>query len=234
MAMTTVLVIEDDARVAAVIADQLRADDHRVAVARGVNDGLAQLEATQPDVVVLDVNLPDGSGFDLARRIRRGGAPWDAGLGILMLTARTEEADLLRGFERGADDYLTKPFSFPELCARVRALATRGRPPSGTRLMTVGRLEVDAGTRVARWDGQAVELAAKEFDLLVELAVEPGIVLSKAELLRRVWNSPATLQTRTVDSHASRLRRKLLAAGVPTDPIANKWGRGYALEIAAA
>jgi DNA-binding response OmpR family regulator len=233
MRRTTVLVVEDDARVASVIADQLREEDHVVETAGDMRSAVRALTDVRPDVLVLDVMLPDGSGFELCRRIRQGGGSWDAGIGILLLTARAEEVDVIRGFDRGADDYLRKPFSMPELVARVRALATRrSRRASG--ILNVGSLTVDVASQRATYDERPLPLAAKEFALLVELASEPGAVRTKQELLVRVWDCPPTLRTRTVDSHASRLRRKLVEAGAPGDPIVNTWGRGYRLELAGA
>ena len=181
--------------------------------------------------MVIDVSLPDGSGFELCRRIRDGGEGWDPGLPILFLSARTEEIDVLRGFERGGDDYLRKPFSMPELLARLRALEARGRRPAPRERIAVGPLEIDSGSRHAWWRGAELPLAGKEYELLLELSREPGTVRTKADLLRRVWGLPAGLRTRTLDSHASRLRRKLSAAGAPGDPIVNVWGRGYRLEV---
>src|SRR5689334_16061531 len=115
MGQATVLLVEDDARLASVVADQLREEEYRVVTTRKAADALPLLRQVRPQAVVLDVVLPDGSGFDLCRRIRRGGDGWDAGVGIMLLSARVEEVDVLRGFERGADDYVRKPFSLPEL-----------------------------------------------------------------------------------------------------------------------
>src|SRR4051794_1457456 len=186
MGQTTILVVEDDARVASVIADQLRAENYDVVMAWNAREAAARLREHAPDAVVLDVMLPDGSGFDLCRHIRCGGEEWDASVGILVLTARVEEADLLRGFERGADDYLRKPFSMPELVARIRALVARKRR-TVVGLLQVGGLVIDVPARRVSYREQPLDLAAKEFHLLVELASEPGAVRTKQELLRRVW-----------------------------------------------
>jgi two-component system phosphate regulon response regulator PhoB len=233
MPATTVLVVEDDARVASGIADQLREEDYDVHVARSAREAGSLLATRSPHAAVLDVMLPDGSGFDLCRRVRRGGGDWDPSLAILMLTARGDEADVLRAFERGADDYLRKPFSMPELVARLRALlARRRRAPAP--VLHVGELVVDVAAGVASYGGRRLELPGKEFALLAELASEPGALRTKQELLARVWEWPGSVQTRTVDSHASRLRRKLVAAGAPGDPVVNSWGRGYRLELGRA
>jgi two-component system phosphate regulon response regulator PhoB len=233
MARTTVLLVEDDTRIAGVIADQLREERYDVVHARSAAEAERTLGDTAPDLALVDVMLPDGSGFELCRRIRHGGGLWDPALGIMLLTARTDEVDVLRGFERGADDYVRKPFSMPELIARVDALVARRRRERAGRI-AVGSLEIDIGSRRATFAGVDLGLSGKEFDLLVELASAPGVVRTKAELLRRVWDSPSTLRTRTVDSHASRLRRKLVVAGAPGDPVANTWGRGYRLELQGA
>jgi DNA-binding response OmpR family regulator len=225
-----VLVVEDDARLAAVIAEQLHEEDFDVKLARSIAEAERMLPGLRPHCVLLDVGLPDGSGFDLCRRLRRAGGSWDPSLAIIMLTARVEEADVLRGFERGADDYVRKPFSMPELVSRVRVALVRRRPAGGGDLR-VERLLVDLGSRTATYADQVLELAGKEFALLVELASDPGVLCSKQDLLERVWDYRSRGRTRTVDSHASRLRRKLQAAGAPGDPIANVWGAGYRLEL---
>jgi two-component system response regulator BaeR len=217
-----VLVVEDDARLAAVIAEQLHEEDFDVRLARSIAEAERLLPDLRPHCVLLDVGLPDGSGFDLCRRLRRAGGSWDPSLAIIMLTARVEEADVLRGFERGADDYVRKPFSIPELVSRVRVALVRRRPAGG------GDLHVE------RLMIEVLELAGKEFALLVELASDPGVLCSKQDLLERVWDYRSRGRTRTVDSHASRLRRKLQAAGAPGDPIANVWGAGYRLELPRA
>jgi DNA-binding response OmpR family regulator len=228
----TVLLVEDEERIADVLAEQLGAEGLEVRQARSLRQALRVLDELVPDVAIIDIGLPDGSGLDVLRRLRCGADRLDSGTPVLLLTGRTEEADVLRGFERGADDYLRKPFALPELIARVNALLVRGR-----RLHTdirIGQLLLEPSARRASWAGSELPLSGREYDLLLELARDPGTVRSKADLLREVWRMPATLRTRTVDSHASRLRRKLVAAGAPSDPIVNEWGRGYRLEVARA
>jgi DNA-binding response OmpR family regulator len=225
-----VLLVEDDARLAGVIAEQLREEDYDVRHARTLAEAARVLRDLRPHCALLDVGLPDGSGFELCRQLRRAGGPWDPSLAIIMLTARVEEADVLRGFERGADDYVRKPFGIPELVSRVRSALVRRRPAGGGELR-LERLEIDLGSRSATYGGSVLELAGKEFALLVELASEPGVLHTKQDLLERVWDYRSRGRTRTVDSHASRLRRKLQAAGAPGDPIANVWGAGYRLEL---
>jgi DNA-binding response OmpR family regulator len=230
---TTVLVVEDDKRVANVIGDQLREEGYVVVAARTIAEAEGLLSTRAPDVVLLDVMLPDGSGFDLCRTIRRGDGSWNRSLGILVLSARVDEADVLRGFERGADDYLRKPFSMPELVARMRAISQRRRRPA-TDVFFVGDLRIDLGARTAYFRGSPIKLAAKEFEMLATLAMEPGAVYSKKDLLSRVWGCEPSVQTRTVESHVSRLRRKLSAAGMPGAVIVNAWGHGYRLEVTNA
>jgi DNA-binding response OmpR family regulator len=228
----TVLLVEDEAKLADVLAEQLAQEDFDVRKAGSLRQSLRMLDDLVPDVAVVDIGLPDGSGLDVLRRLRCGADRLDSGTPVLVLTARTEEADVLRAFERGADDYLRKPFALPELIARVHALLARGRRMHAD--IRLGDLLLEPAARRASWAGSELPLSGREYDLLLELARDPGAVRSKADLLREVWRMPATLRTRTVDSHASRLRRKLVAAGAPSDPIVNEWGRGYRLEVARA
>ena len=219
----TVLLVEDEEKIAGVLAEQLGAEGLEVHQARSLRQALRILDELVPDVAIIDVGLPDGSGLDVLRRLRCGADRLDSGTPVLVLTARTEEADVLRGFERGADDYLRKPFALPELIARVHALLIRGRRVHTD--IRIGELLLEPSARRASWAGSELPLSGRDYDLLLELARDPGTVRSKADLLREVWRMPATLRTRTVDSHASRLRRKLVAAGAPSDPIVNEWGR---------
>jgi DNA-binding response OmpR family regulator len=176
--------------------------------------------------MLLDLGLPDAPGIDVLREIRSGGERFDPELPVLVLTGRTSEADRLRGFEAGADDYLQKPFHYPELLARVAAILRRrsGRRQGPIR---VGDLSVDPVTRRVRVDGREVQLANKEFALLSALASEPRRVFTKDELLRDVWGFRSKGRTRTLDSHASRLRRKLDPDGARY--VFNCWGVGYRL-----
>jgi DNA-binding response OmpR family regulator len=210
--MDRVLVVEDDAATAAFLADNLEADGFQVATASGVGEAIRAIELRAPALVILDVLLDDGSGLAVLDRVRAAEgatARIDRDTPVLMLSGRAAEVDRVRGFERGADDYLVKPFSYPELVARVRALLRRasGRPRRGT--LHVGDLTVDPSTRSVRLGGRDVHLAAKEFALLHALAMDPARVVTKAELLRDVWGYQAPGATRTVDAHACRLRRKL-------------------------
>jgi DNA-binding response OmpR family regulator len=209
----TVLVVEDDERTAAFLADNLRADGYRVAVAAEAGEAVRAIEVREPDVVVLDLGLENGSsGLDVLDRVRGAdglGTRIDPSLPVIVLTGRGAETDRVRGFARGADDFVVKPFFYAELLARVRAVLRRsdGRPALGA--LRVGELALDPATRLVRVGDRPVQLSAKEFALLHALARQPMRVYSKAELLRDVWGYLSQGQTRTVDAHACRLRKKL-------------------------
>jgi DNA-binding response OmpR family regulator len=211
--LQSVLVVEDDERTAAFVADNLRADGFRVAVASAAGEAVRAIEVRAPDVVLLDLALEGGSsGLDVLDRVRGAdgiGTRIDPALPIIVLTGRATETDRVRGFARGADDYLVKPFFYAELLARVRAVLRRadGRPAQGA--LRVGELSLDPTTRMVRVGKRPVELSAKEFALLHALARHPTRVFSKAELLRDVWGYLSMGATRTVDAHACRLRKKL-------------------------
>ena len=226
----TLLLVEDDHAVRTFLADNLTADGFDVVVAETARDGFRLVEHKAPDLAIVDVGLPDGSGLDLITRVRaadRRSSRADPDLRLLVLSGRTEQLDVVRGFERGADDYLVKPFAYPELLLRVRALLRRGQVVRRAGCLRVGDLELDPVTREVRLRGERVELSAKEFALLRALAADPTRVFTKDELLRDVWGFRALGQTRTLDSHACRLRRKL---GVHGDRwLVNVWGVGYRL-----
>jgi two-component system, OmpR family, response regulator len=209
----TVLVVEDDERTAAFLADNLRADGYRVAVAVEAGEAVRAIEVREPDVVVLDLGLENGSsGLEVLDRVRAAdglGTRIDPSLPVIVLTGRGAETDRVRGFARGADDFVVKPFFYAELLGRVRAVLRRsdGRPAMGA--LRVGELALDPATRLVRVGERPVQLSAKEFALLHALARQPTRVYSKAELLRDVWGYLSQGQTRTVDAHACRLRKKL-------------------------
>jgi DNA-binding response OmpR family regulator len=227
---STILVVEDDDATRTFLADNLAADGYDPLTADCLRDGVRLLEHKYPDLVIVDVVLPDGSGLDLVRRVRDAdgiASRVDPATPLVVLSGRGGELDRLRGFERGADDYVVKPFSYPELRARVGALLRRSqrRPRMGR--MRIGTLEIDPPSREVRVRGQRVELSGKEFALLRALASEPTRVFTKDELLRDVWGFRARGVTRTLDSHACRLRAKL---GVHGDRyVINVWGVGYRL-----
>src|SRR4051794_35180494 len=210
--MERLLVVEDDGVTAAFLKDNLEADGFAVAAATRPDEALRAIESRGPALVILDVMLEGGSGLGVLDRVRASGggaAKVDPELPVLVLSGRASELDRLRGFARGADDYLVKPFSYPELVARIRALLrrSRGRPRSG--VLRVGQLVVDPVRRTVQLGDEAIALAGKEFAMLHALATEPTRVVPKGELLRDIWGYRALAPTRTVDAHASRLRKKL-------------------------
>src|SRR5215213_9547187 len=212
MDLPQVLVIEDDAATAAFLADNLRADGYEVHVAAALGEGLRAMELRQPDVVLLDVLLGESSGLELLDVVRRAdgiSARVDRDLPVIVLSGRGSEVERLRGFRRGADDYMVKPFSYPELVARMQAVLrrARGRPLRG--VIRIGDLRIDPVGRHVDLGGERVHLSAREFDLLHALAQQPTRVHTKGELLRDVWGYAMAGASRTVDTHACRLRRKL-------------------------
>jgi DNA-binding response OmpR family regulator len=227
----TILVVEDDAATRTFLADNLTADGYELLVADSAAAGLRLLETKFPDLALVDIGLPDASGFELLRRVREAdgvASRVDPATPLVLLTGRDGELDRVRGFERGADDYICKPFSYPELRGRVAALLRRARQRrGGCGRLRVGDLEVDAAARTARLRGTPLPLSQKEFALLRMLASEPVRVFTKDELLRQIWGFRHMGTTRTLDSHACRLRHKL---GVHGDKfVVNVWGVGYRL-----
>jgi DNA-binding response OmpR family regulator len=228
----SLLIVEDDEATRAFLAENLEADGFEVASATGAAEALRAIEVRHPALVLLDLTLDEGGGLELLDRVRNAdgmASRIDCDVPVIIFTGRSGEADRVRGFERGADDYLVKPFSYGELLARVRAVLRRaqGRPQRG--VLRVGELTIDPATRMVRMEGRPLHLSAKEFALLQALAEDPGRVRSKNELLRDVWGYVAIGQTRTVDAHACRLRRKLADAGSARAWVVNVRGVGYRL-----
>ena len=224
------MVVEDDDATREFLADNLKADSYGVVAASSAPQALNLLEIKDCDLMLLDVMLPDGSGFEVCRRVRDSDGlaqRIDPQIPVIMLTGRTSENDRVRGFARGADDYLVKPFHYQELAARIEAVLRRSRGRRGEGVLQVGELRVDPVSREVAVDGRKVELSAKEFALLRTLAAEPTRVFTKEELLRDVWGFKLMGSTRTLDSHASRLRRKLGSSGRRW--VINVWGVGYRL-----
>ena len=217
----TVLVVEDEASIASFVALYLKNAGYTVKAVANGTDALAQVEAEQPALIVLDLMLPDMDGIEVCRRIRqRRDVP------ILMLTARDEDIDKIIGLEVGADDYMTKPFNPRELVARVKSILRRStteRRDSETAEIRHGDLRVDAGRREVHIGDEEIQLAPKEFDLLWELLDHRGVVLTRDQLLERVWGYTFAGDTRTVDVHVRQVRRKLGDAS----PIVTVWGVGY-------
>jgi DNA-binding response OmpR family regulator len=226
----TILVVEDDDATRTFLADNLTADGYDLLVADCARDGARLLETKFPDLLVLDVGLPDASGLDLLRRVREAdgvASRIDPRTPVLVLSGRAGELDRVRGFDRGCDDYVAKPFSYPELRGRVAALLRRANQRRGMGRLRVGDLEVDPPARRVLLRGEAVELSQKEFALLRTLATEPTKVWTKEELLRSIWGFRSMGTTRTLDSHACRLRHKLASHG--DHFVVNVWGVGYRL-----
>jgi DNA-binding response OmpR family regulator len=207
--MTRVLIVEDNHDLAFGLRNNLEIEGYAVDVADDGPSGLAAARRNPPDLVVLDLMLPGMDGYRVLRQLRDDGMT----MPVLILTARGEEADKVRGFRFGADDYVTKPFGVLELLARIEALLRRSRPASshtgGRGLERFGEIEVDAATRSVRRDGQEVPVTPMEFDLLVALLRRQGAVASRLELLKEVWGHSSAVLTRTVDTHIGELRRKL-------------------------
>ena len=210
---TGVLVVEDDERTAAFIADNLRADGFKVAVASEAGEAVRAIEVRRPNLVVLDLSLGSGtSGLAVLDRVRAAdglATRIDPALPVIILSGHGGDIDRLRGLQRGADDYLVKPFVYPELLARMRAVLRRCKGRAGAGALVVGELSLDPSSREVRAGEREVALSAKEFALLHALARQPTRVFTKAELLRDVWGYLSEGQTRTVDAHACRLRKKL-------------------------
>ena len=217
----TVLVVEDEASIASFVALYLKNAGYQVRTVGTGQEALAQTDGNRPDLIVLDLMLPDVDGIEVCRRIRqRSDVP------ILMLTARDEDVDKIIGLEVGADDYLTKPFNPRELVARVKSILRRSVPERReyeTSFLEQGSLRIDSGRREVHVGDREVQLAPKEFDLLWELLDHRGLVLTRDQLLERVWGYTFAGDTRTVDVHVRQLRRKLGDAS----PIVTVWGVGY-------
>jgi DNA-binding response OmpR family regulator len=225
---STLLIVEDDAKARDFLADNLTADGFAVHTARDVSEAIAATRSEFPDLVVLDVTLPDGSGLELLSAVRGTDGVADRvdpRTPVLVLSGRSGELDRLRAFERGADDYLTKPFSYRELLARIRAILGRAQERPARGRLRVGSFELDPVSRAVTLSGEPVELSQKEFSLARTLAADPTRVWTKDELLRLVWSHRGLGTTRTLDSHACRLRQKLCRGG--DQFVVNVWGVGY-------
>ena len=215
------LVVEDEASIASFVSLYLKNAGYRVKAVGSGGDALAQVEAEQPALIVLDLMLPDMDGIEVCRRLRQR-----RDIPILMLTARDEDIDKIIGLEVGADDYMTKPFNPRELVARVKSILRRSTPArreSESAQIQHGDLRVDSGRREVYVGDEEIQLAPKEFDLLWELLDHRGLVLTRDQLLERVWGYTFAGDTRTVDVHVRQVRRKLGDAS----PIVTVWGVGY-------
>jgi len=201
--MAKILLIEDDQRIRELVCDHLASEGHSVLSQATGMDGLQKATSENPDLIVLDLGLPDLEGIDLLKMLRS-----ITSIPVLVLTAREEEDVVLAAFEGGADDYVVKPVSGPQLSARISALLRRSGSGRAKKIL-VGDLEIDLGPRQVTINGVTLDLTAKEFDVLVYLASRPGTVVSKEELHAAVWKTPGGNEGRTIDVHISTLRKKL-------------------------
>lgn len=223
-----VLVVEDEEALATLLKYNLEKEGYSVAVAVDGEEALMMAEETPPDLVLLDWMLPKVPGIEVCRRLRQ--RPEARNTPIVMLTARGDESDRIRGLDQGADDYVSKPFSVSELMARLRAVMRRIRPALADDKISVGDLVIDRAARRVRRAGGEVHLGPTEFKLLDYLAQHPGRVFSREQLLDAVWGSDVYVEARTVDVHIGRLR-KALNKGSETDPIRTVRSAGYALDF---
>ena len=222
-----ILAVEDEEALSALLEYNLAQEGFSVQIVQDGDDAMVALDEDRPDLVLLDWMLPGLSGIEICRRIRARSELRD--MPIIMLTARGEEADRIRGLNTGADDYLTKPFSLPELVARVRALLRRARPTISSEVATFGDLMLDRETRRVHRSSREVHLGPTEFRLLDCLLQRPGRVYSREQLLDLVWGRDVYVEARTVDVHIGRLRKALNRRG-ERDPIRTVRAAGYALD----
>ncbi|MEX0752923.1 MAG: phosphate regulon transcriptional regulator PhoB [Xanthobacteraceae bacterium] len=222
-----ILIVEDEEPLTMLLRYNLEADGYDVDTAARGDEADTKIKERVPDLVVLDWMLPGLSGIELCRRLRA--RPETRQLPIIMLTARGEESERVRGLATGADDYIVKPFSVPELIARVRALLRRASPERVATLLSFGDIELDREKKRVLRDGRAIDLGPTEYRLLEFLMERPGRVFSRAQLLDGVWGRDIYIDERTVDVHVGRLR-KALNRGHATDPIRTVRGAGYALD----
>ncbi|MFN5201227.1 MAG: response regulator [Gemmatimonas sp.] len=226
-----ILVVDDETEIVALVAYHLAKTGYRVSTASSGQDALELARRERPSLIVLDLMLPGMSGFDVLEQLRLDESTRD--IAVIMLTARREEPDRIRGLSLGADDYLTKPFSPAELVLRVAAILRRtgsAQPAGNTDALVIGPLHIDRAAMTVNVSGEAVDLTPTEFKLLLTLAERRGRVQGRGHLLETVWEAAPDIQTRTVDMHVQRLRTKLGTAG---DLIETVRGFGYRLRATA-
>jgi two-component system phosphate regulon response regulator PhoB len=223
-----VLVVEDEESLATLLQYNLDKEGYRVAVAADGEEALLLIDEKQPDIIILDWMLPTVSGIEVCRRLRQRAETRN--IPIILVTARGEEGDRIRGLDTGADDYVVKPFSMTELCARLRAVLRRIRPGLAEDCVSHGDITIDRVAHRVRRSGAEIHLGPTEFRLLDYFMQHPGRVFSREQLLDAVWGSDVYVETRTVDVHIGRLRRAL-NGGADNDPIRTVRSAGYALDI---
>ncbi|MCJ2008784.1 phosphate regulon transcriptional regulator PhoB [Methylobacterium sp. E-041] len=224
---TRILIVEDEEALTTLLRYNLEAEGFEVDSAARGDEAELRLQEQVPDLILLDWMLPGLSGIELCRRVRARRET--VSLPVIMLTARGEEGDRIRGLGTGADDYIVKPFSVPELLARVRALLRRAKPSHVANLLEAGDIELDRDSHRLRRAGGEIHLGPTEFKLLEFLMQSPGRVYSREQLLDGVWGHDVYIDERTVDVHVGRLRKALNRAG-ETDPIRTVRGSGYAFD----
>ena len=225
--MSAILLVEDEIAIAETVVYALQADGHTVRHCLDGQQARAAVRDAVFDLAILDVGLPDVSGFALCGELRR-----TAPLPVIFLTAQAAEAERVLGFDLGADDYIAKPFSLRELVARVRVALRRGAvQQAGSDVTRTGAFEHDAEGRRIRYHGHALDLTRYEYGLLAALLARPGAVLSRLQLMERVWEDAAETGDRTVDTHVKTLRAKLRAAAPAADPLRTHRGVGYSLDV---
>jgi len=225
--MAKVMIVEDEEAVSLMLRYNLEAEGFEVEQAFRGDEADIRLKEITPDLLLLDWMLPGISGIELCRRLRA--RPETERLPVIMLTARGEEAERVRGLATGADDYVVKPFSIPELIARVKAMLRRAKPETVSSLLTAGDIELDRETRRVRRSAREVHLGPTEFRLLEFLMQSPGRVFSREQLLNGVWGHDVYVDERTVDVHVGRLR-KSINRGRARDPIRTVRGSGYSFD----
>ncbi|MBM3576598.1 MAG: phosphate regulon transcriptional regulatory protein PhoB [Alphaproteobacteria bacterium] len=222
-----ILVVEDETSLATLLVYNLEAEGYQVEHVDNGDEAELRLAESPPDLVILDWMLPGVSGLEICRRLRARDNAKD--MPVIMLTARGEEGERVRGLSVGADDYVVKPFSTPELMARVRALLRRARPERVASRLTLGDIDLDRDTRRVRRSGREIHLGPTEFRLLEYFMEKPGRVFTRAQLLDSVWGMSAEIDERTVDVHVGRLRKALIR-GREKDPIRTVRGAGYSFD----
>ncbi len=223
----TILVIEDEAALVTLLRYNLERDGYRVVEARDGEEALIVAAEETPDLILLDWALPNLSGIEVCRRLRMKAESRNTP--IIMLTARGEESDRIRGLDTGADDYVVKPFSMTEMLARIRAVLRRIRPALSEDLTAFGDIAIDRVSRRVRRSDREVHLGPTEYRLLDHLIQHPGRVFTREQLLDAVWGSDVYVEARTVDVHIGRLRKALIANG-EKDPIRTVRSAGYSLD----